>query len=302
MGALEQFKLKMAEKRLFKELQPVLNEHSIKTAHDIGLVLNTVTRTATRTDLPDVFTTYCRKRYTALANGINYTIDDDIYTFNKPNKEQLANTPLSVKDLQTDTMTIIYEPKEKTIFIDAENQENNLRIQKYVGMFQFYDNNCKLHFFRMTEELDCRGQDEKANADAKVLNTIWTVEPFYFTMPANFLDLYLAGEDYQPEMTTVLETGIPPDEELLALLNKYLDILTCVIYSVKTNLNRYCRLTQTLILRNPMGKTVNLPVSVLQLMNEEIEGLNDNGRSVHKPKPVKAKTVRKPRVKPQKRK
>lgn len=302
MGALEHFKLKMEEQRRAKECRPTLNPQSIETAKDIGAIINTITRTATRTDLPDEFTSYCRQRYTAVVNSLNYYINDDILSFNKPSLQQLAETPLSVKDCQNDILTIIYEPEEKTVFVDKHKEENNLRIQKYVGMFQFSEKNCKLRFFRLTEELDSRSEDEQENINAKVLNTTWAVEPYFFTLPANFLDLAIAGEDYGPELNAVIEAGIPPDYELIALLGKYIEILKCVLYSIKTNLNRYCRLTQTLILRNTVGRNARMPISVLQLMDSDIEGLNDMGRAVHKQKPVKAKKPRKPRVKPKKSK
>lgn len=302
MGALEQFKQKMAEKRLLKELHPTLNEHSLRTVNDIGLVINTITRTATRTDLPDRFTEYCRRNYTTVVNALNYTMTDAMLIMNRPTKEQLAVTPLSVKDCLNDVLTIIYEPEDRTIFVDKHKEANNLRIEKYVGVFSFHDNSIKLRFIRLTDELDCRSEDEEENNTAKVLNKHWTVEPYFYSLPPNFLDLHLSGQGYEPEISTVLEEGIPPDEELISLLAKYVDILVTVLYSIKTDLNRYCRLTKTLLLRNTMGKNARLPVSVLQMMDEEIEGLNDQGRAVHKQKPVKAATPRKPRIKPKPKK
>lgn len=302
MGALEQFKLKMAEKRLAKELHPTLNERSLQTVQDIGQVINTITRTATRTDLPDEFTTYCRRNYTAVVNAINYSMTDGMFTMNRPKKEQLAVTPLSVKDCLNDVLTIIYEPDDKTVFVDKHKEANNLRIQKYVGIFQFHATNCKLRFVRLTDELDCRSEDEQENIDAKVISKTWMMEPYFFTLPANFLDLYLSGEDCQAELSTIINEGIPPDEELISLLYKYLDLLVCVLFSIKTNLNRFCRMTHNLLMVNPVGKKVRLPIAVLQMMDEEIEGLNDQGRAVYKQKSVKAPTPRKPRIKPKPKK
>lgn len=302
MGALEQFKQKMAEKRLLKELHPTLNEHSLRTVNDIGLVINTITRTATRIDLPDRFTEYCRRNYTTIVNALNYTMTDAMLIMNRPTKEQLAVTPLSVKDCLNDVLTIIYEPEDRTVFVDKHKEANNLRIEKYVGVFSFHDNSVKLRFIRLTDELDCRSEDEEENKTAKVLNKHWTVEPYFFSLPPNFLDLHLSGQGYEPEISAVLEEGIPPDEELISLLAKYVDILVTVLYSIKTDLNRYCRLTKTLLLRNTIGKNARLPVSVLQMMEEEIEGLNDQGRAVLKQKPVKAATPRKPRIKPKPKK
>lgn len=302
MGALEQFKQKMAEKRRVKELQQTLNEKSLRTVNDIGRVINTITRTATRTDLPESFTEYCRRNYTIVANALNYTMTDAMLIMNRPTKEQLAITPLSVKDCLNDVLTIIYEPEERTVFVDKHKEENNLRIEKYVGAFSFHENSIKLRFFRLTEELDCRSEDEEENKAANVLNKIWTVEPYFFSLPPNFLDLHLSGQNYEPEISTVLEEGIPPDEELISLLMIYVDILVTVLYSIKTNLNRYCRLTKTLVLRNTIGGNTRIPVSVLQLMDKEIEGLNDHDRAVHNPKPVKAATPRKPRIKPKPKK
>ena len=302
MGALEQFKQKMAEKRRVKELQQTLNEKSLRTVNDIGRVINTITRTATRTDLPESFTEYCRRNYTIVANALNYTMTDAMLIMNRPTKEQLAVTPLSVKDCLNDVLTIIYEPEDRTVFVDKHKEANNLRIEKYVGAFSFHENSIKLRFFRLTEELDCRSEDEEKNKTANVLNKIWTVEPYFFSLPPNFLDLHLSDQNYEPEISTVLEEGIPPDEELISLLMIYVDILVTVLYSIKTNLNRYCRLTKTLVLPNTIGGNTRIPVSVLQLMDKEIEGLNDHGRAVHNPKPVKAATPRKPRIKPKPKK
>lgn len=302
MGALEQFKQKMAENRRSKLVVPSMSERSKKTAIDVGCLINTITHTATRTDLPDEFTIYCRQRYLAVVNSLNFTVDDNFINFNRPSETQLAENPISIADCQNDFLTIIYEPTDKSIFVDNDKKANNLRIEKLVGLFQFHSQSCKLRFFRKTDELDCMSNDESENADAKVLSTSWAVEPYYVKLPPNFLELYLAGEDYNPELNCIIEDATPPDSELIAFLDKFMDILKCVLYSIKTNLNRFCRQTEHLQLRNLRGMNKRIPVFILQLMATELEGLNDQGRAVHKQKPVKAPTPRKPRVKPQKQK
>lgn len=302
MGALENFKLKMEEQRRARTVIPSLDQNSKNTVQDIKAIVNVILHNAARTDLPDGFSNYCRQRYTPFVNSLHYAIDDNFLNFNMPTQQQLIDNPISIADCQNDSLTFFYEPSKKSVFVDKENNKNNLRIEKLVGQFQFYPDNCKLRLFRQSSELDCTSESEEENENAHVLNFTWTVEPYYVTLPKDFLERYIAGEDYEPELFCIIENATPPDEELIAFLTVFLKILKTTLYSIKKNLNRYCRLTDNILVKNLKGNKSNVPISLLQLMEFEVEGLNDKGRAVHKQKQAKAKTPRKPRVKPHKRK
>lgn len=302
MSALDKFKQKMADKRRAKEIIVPINEVSLRTVEDVGCVLNTITRSATRRDFPEAFSTYCRQRYLAVVNSLNFSVNDTFLDFNKPTRAQLLETPISVKDCLNDFLTLIYEPTDKSVFVDKDKVSNNLRLDKMVGHFQFHDTGCKLRFFRKTSELDCMSSDDIENLNAKVLNNSWMVEPYYIKLAPNFLDQHLAGEALTPELHCIVEDATPSDKDMTDFLNTFLEILTCVLFAIKTNLNRYCRKSHALQLQNVHGQKTRVSVSVLQYMKDEIVGLNDQEPTVNKQKPIKAPAPRKARVKTNKRK
>lgn len=277
MNALENLKSRMEKNRRAKEKKiPTLSDKSLQTGKDMENILNTVCATATDIKLPNHINIYARERYIPLTKALSFTLDEKAINHNVSTQEMI-DAGISYKDCQNDYLAIFFEPEEKHIFVDKEpvssEPMNNLRVCKYMGLFQFQEKACKLRFFRLTDELDCKGEDQELNDKAAVLNSLWNIEPYHLKMRPDFIELYLRGEDFEPEVNTVGDYGIPPDSFIIEMLLRLIKALLNILYSLNQNKNRYCRLTYKANVRNlqSMLHSVIMPISILQMMPNEME-------------------------------
>lgn len=297
----------MENNRRSKSNAITISEKSLQTAKDMEGVLNCVVNAATNINNPKELYTYARERYSALTKALCHTLDDSVIKMNY-SKQLMIDAGTCYQDCENDYLAIFFEPEEKHIFIDdnpdISKRANNLRVSKYMGFFQFHEKACKLRFFRLTDELDCKEAVQELNDQAKVLNSIWNIEPYHLKMRPDFIDLYLRGEDFEPEINIITDCGIPTDDFLTEMIIKIMDALVGTLYSLNQNGNLFCRLTHPVQINNlrigsypSLNKTGGpleqiVPVSVLQMMEKPVEKQSLAPSTTVKPKPSKPKPKR----------